>query len=381
LALATFSKGKRNRSNVTQRSPVKSIAWHAFHNTVKRLDPMWNGLVIVGAFAAIFVVFAKFLDDIGLSEKGKASLQKCFEDWWLSVGYLDRVALALALAAKFSSVTDLYLGPRLFSKRAFLRSSTVAACVLVLFLGLLGIYNGRPLGVAPWEAYRYAANQFEKAWSKEKNGPPTKEQNDQWQAEEELRGLLARYNTIPWAATYSIASLFALVTLNSVLFFLSVVFSRLILREIIAAGRVFSTVMLLIANFALLVPAWLIVLLLVTVLFTPFVWGVIPLTFLLSQLSIYWFLAFFTGGTLAAWAFGGAGLKAITLVGFLPCLFGVAVTGISAITLSNKNLFHGALSWFLLRSAEKGPLKVVMALFAVVVGVVALIQTLRHVWW
>jgi hypothetical protein len=340
---------------------------------------MWNWLIIFGAVAAILAQAIKVIDEIGLRDSQKASLQKRFEDWWLTVSELDRVTLALVLASKLSLIIDSHLGVRLLSKRAFARSFGIATCILVLLLSIFGIYNGRTIGIAPWEAYRNTATEFEKSWSKEQRPPTTEKEKNRQQAETELRNIVLRYNTNTWAAAYSIVSLSALVLLNAILFFMSLVFSRLVLREIIAAGRVFSTITLLISNFALVFPAWTIVFLLVTILFTPLLWGAVPLVLLLSKSSVYWLLAFIAGGSIASLAFGSAPLKAVTLVGFLPCVFSVVVTGLSGIVLLNRDRFHRILSFVLLRCAEKGPLKVAVVVFLFIAGViVTVVQAIRY---
>jgi hypothetical protein len=189
-----------------------------------------------------------------------------------------------------------------------------------------------------------------------------------------------RYNSVGWTVAYSVTSLLVLVLLNSVLFFSSVVYSRLILKEIIAAGRVFSTITLLIANFALVFPTWTVVFLLVTILFTPLLWLLIPLAFSLSGVSIYWVLALIAGGSIVGWAFGSIPLKVITLAGFLPCLFAVVVTALSGVVLLYRDRFHDAASWFLRICAEKGPTKVAAALLALLAAIIAAIVLVIRYW-
>jgi len=257
---------------------------------------MLNLLLIFGALAAIGAAIMKFLDDVGLRDTQKASFQKRFDDWWHSVSHADRRLFALALAERLSNAVDNYFGARLFSKRALMKSFIVSTCVLVLCLGLTGIQSGRTIGVAPWEAYQRTASQLEAIWSKEQPPPKTEADRQQQQAMKELQKNVMQYNSAGWMVFYSVCSLLVLVFLNSGLFFLSVVYSRLILKEVIAAGRVFSTITLLIANFALVFPVWTVVFLMVTVLFTPLLWLFIPLVFVLSRLSVYWLFAIFAGG-------------------------------------------------------------------------------------
>lgn len=130
---------------------------------------MWNLLIILGALAAIGTLVFKFLDEAWFRDPQKASLQKRFEVWWIKVADADSRTLALALAVKLSQILDDYLGIRLFSKRAFSRSFAASTCILVLTLGLIGIHNGRIIGVAPWVAYQNSAAEFEQLLSKEKN--------------------------------------------------------------------------------------------------------------------------------------------------------------------------------------------------------------------
>jgi hypothetical protein len=153
----------------------------------------------------------------------------------------------------------------------------------------------------------------------------------------------------------------------------------MILREIIAAARVFSTITLIIANFALAGPMWITVFLLEMIIFTPLLWFGIPLVYLLSKVSLYWFLAFALGGGIMGLAFGSPLLKSISLLGFLPCVIALAITAFSGLVLLNRNLFHRCATATLLRFAEKGPLKFAGAILFLLGGcLAALIQLLRY---
>jgi hypothetical protein len=331
---------------------------------------MLNFLIILAALAAAFALIVKFLDEVGLQDSGKVRLQKRFEDWWLTVSDMNRLSLALAFATRLSHVVDTYFGVRLISKRAFTRCFVISTLLLVFLLGVFGIYNDRVIGIAPWEAYRETASRLEQVWSDDQKPAKTDAEKAAKQANAELLAIVVRFNTGAWTAAYTVVSLVILVLLNSILLFLSVVYSRLILREIIAAGRVFSTLTLLIANFALLIPGWIVLLLLLTVLFTPWLWLIVPVFLLLSKASFYWTLAFIAGGGIAGLAFGSTPLKVITVAGFLPCVLTAIVTALSAIVLLNRDGFHRVLSSILLKCAEKGPLKVALAVLLIFSGLV-----------
>jgi hypothetical protein len=115
---------------------------------------MWNLLLIFACLIAIIGLLFRFLDDAWIADSKKAALRQRFENWWLAVAYADIRTLALALANKTAQVTDFYIGPRLISKRAFLRSFAISTSLLGLLLGLTGIRAGRPLGLAPWQNRR-----------------------------------------------------------------------------------------------------------------------------------------------------------------------------------------------------------------------------------
>jgi hypothetical protein len=209
---------------------------------------------------------------------------------------VDGRSFALAFADRISRSVDNYFGARLLSKRTLTKSFKISTSVLLLCLGLTGVQNGRPIGVAPWTTYRQTAAQLQKIWSRDQPPPKTEAEKKQQKAMQDLEKAVMQYNSTGWLIFYSITSHLVLALLNATLFFFSVVFSRLILREIIAAGRVFSTISLLLANFALVLPAWTVVFLLVTVLFTPALWLMIPLVFVLSRASVYWLVAMAAGG-------------------------------------------------------------------------------------
>jgi hypothetical protein len=85
---------------------------------------------------------------------------------------------------------DIYLGVRLFSKRAFAKCFGVSTCILGLLLGVTGILNGRAIGVAPWEAYQKATSQLDQVWSKLQSLPKMKEEQEQQQAIKDLREIV-----------------------------------------------------------------------------------------------------------------------------------------------------------------------------------------------
>jgi hypothetical protein len=198
--------------------------------------------------------------------------------------------------------------------------------------------------------------------------------------ENQLRTMVIEHSSAPWRVGYSIATIGSLVLVSGVFFFISLVYSRLILREIIVAARVFSTVTLLLANLALMIPTWIFVFLFVTVMLTPLLWLLLPIIYWLSKASVYWLLSSLAGGSIAGLAFGSPTHKIISLVGFLPSLGAICITAMSGVALHRRELFHRATSALLLRCAEKGPLRVAIGILGLISGIILILFQTRRYW-
>jgi hypothetical protein len=338
-----------------------------------------NFFLILAALAGIGAALMKYFGEV-LRDPEKEALQKRFDDWWRAVSNTNNHVFALTLAKQLSQWLDNYFGGRLISKRAFGRSFYLSSFLLVLGLGLTGVHNGQTIGLAPWTSYHQAMQVFQMSLSHQLPTPTNEVTQQQERALRQIQQTILKYNTTTWTIAYSVISLLALALLNTTLFFLSLIYSRMILREIIVAGRVFSMTVLLIANFALLVPAWLITFLLDTALLQPLLWTFIPITYFFTEVSIFWLLGIITGGSIVNLAIGNRSLEAITLIGFAPCIFIVCVTVFSALTLLNREKFHSFLCWFLKVCVEKGPAKVTGATLALVASVLGAVLLVFRYW-
>jgi len=343
----------------------------------------WNVLLLAAGLATIAAAFLKFLDEAWVSNSKKDDLQTRFTNWWYAVEESDSRKLAVIVATKVSQTADFYLGTRLLSRRAFTRSFTIGSAFLALVLGLTGIRTGRPLGLSPWQSLREAAQAYNTNWENQQSARSLKPQTDSdkkvQQFEQQLKFAVDHYTTTKWQVIYSVASLLLLLILNGCFFFSSLVYSRLILREIIAAARVFSTMTLLLANFAFTLPTWALFFALEIIVFTPWLWLALPAVYILSKVSIYWLLLFLAGGGIGGLAFGSPGLKLTSLVGFTPCFLALLITLISGVILQKRKLFHRLASCILFQFATKGPLKFTVAFLALMaVALGALVTVLRY---
>lgn len=334
---------------------------------------MWNVFVFLIAIGITSFYIVKFLEETWLLEPQKRRLQERFEVWWRAFAGTDAKKLALSLASKISDLVDEYFGRRLFSKRAFVRSFVISTGLLLSSLALTGLLNGRIVGVSPWNAYSETAEALKnipQPQARTLQTPPDKRSQE---IAKKLSEIAAKYGTSGWKIAYSVAFIMSLILLNSLLFFLALVFSRVTLSEIIAAGRSFSTLALLFTNTMVFVPIWIVVLLLILFLSMPMLWMAVPVLYLMFKVSIYWFVWILVTGSLIALAFAGAPVKAVALIGLLPCVFSIFVTATTAIALFFRERFRWIISAFLYRCAKRGPLAVIIGVLTLVAALVAVI--------
>jgi hypothetical protein len=382
-----------------------------------------NILIFIATISLFSWPITIFLNDVWLRHAQQRQLRQKFEVWWITVADLDKLKLALACTVKLNSVLDAVFGDRLFSKRAIWRNSIGATGLLIASLALVGLFNHKTFGVQPWNNYRQTAEAVKAVVSSFQpppvktitfQSPPLSTTNAQLPTtnilnpETNIQTLVTnvhnltanslasnptndlmvsianfgktveKYNTTELAVIYSILFLFILLVLNNVLCFFALVFSRLILREIIAACRPFSIIALLITNFVLVLIISSVVLLLLTVLATPLVWFFLPILFGISEQSFSFLVLILSGGGIAAWIFSSAALKLVTLIAMLPCLFALGVTLFSVAAIIWRNAFHKFISAVLLRCAEKGPLTMIVAIFTLTASCIAILGKLIH---
>jgi hypothetical protein len=335
-------------------------------------------------------------------------LRQKFEDWWLTVVDLDKLKLALACTFKLNNVVDNILGANLFSRRAFWRTSLAASGLLVASLSFIGLLNHQMFAVQPWVNYRETAEAVEKYVPQLESNyvaiatkpsstnlypqlvvaqlPTTNDLSttntiatkELVEALESIKQTTKKYDTSAFAAIYSVCFLLILVFLNALLCFFSMVFSRLIMREIILAARPFSTIALLVTNFVLVINVASVFLLLITALSTPILWYFLPLIFGLSKQSFSIFILILFSGEIASWIFSSAALKLVTLIAMLPCVLVFGVCVFSGAAMIWRNAFHKCVSAVLLRCAEKGPLTIIVVTSALLASFIAAIGKCIH---
>jgi hypothetical protein len=379
---------------------------------------MLNILLFIGAVGFVSWQLAIFFNDVWLRDAQHKKLRQKFEDWWLTVVDLDRLKLALVCTIKLNGILNRIFGENLFSRRAFWRTSIAATGFLIASLALIGFLNHDIFGVKPWENYKKTADavmttipslqaQYKESAKPSlvtnalpagadidlyrKNNPGVIITNNNvimlvtntaaadFSLElEKVKQVTMKYNTTSCCAVYSVTFMVILVFLNALLCFFSLVISRLILREMIAAARPFSTLALLVTNLFLVVNVSSVFLLFLTILNTPIVWLFLPVILLILPHSFSVYVLVFFGGELASWIFSSPALKLVALIALLPFIFTLSVSMFSYTAMLWRNLFHKCVSSILLRCAEKGPLTVIVITSALVASLIGGLGKLIH---
>ena len=372
---------------------------------------MLNILIFIGAVGFISWQLAIFFKDVWLSDAQHKKLRQKFEDWWLTVVDLDKLKLALACTIKLNNVLNRIFGDYLFSRQAFWRTSVSATGLLIASLALIGLLNHDIFGVKPWENYRKTAEavistipQLQERFADasqpslvtntlpvgsdinlfKKNNPGVLITNNSSIMLvtntaaanvsillEKVKRSAVKYDTTAYCAIYSVTFIIILIFLNALLCFLSLVISRMIMREMIASARPFSTLALLATNFFLVVNVSSVFLLFLIILNTPIIWYFLPLVLFILPHSFSVYLLVIFGGELASWIFSSPALKLVAVIAFLPFIFTLTVCLFSYSAMICRNLFHKCVSSILLRCAEKGPLTVIIVTSAVIASLIA----------
>src|SRR5262245_28607965 len=107
---------------------------------------------------AIFI--SGFIEEQWLLDPQKRALQEKFESWWLTVAESKPRYFAVALARSISDLLTDFFGKRLFSKKAFTRSTAIGTGLL-----LASLVFAPPLGtgVNPWKQFQKTVDAMRKS--------------------------------------------------------------------------------------------------------------------------------------------------------------------------------------------------------------------------
>lgn len=298
----------------------------------------------------------------------QGALNQTFNAWWLTVRGMEARAFAVALAAVCVAFLNRVLGPGIFSIRSVVISTMLGAIFLLTFLA-----GALTVGVhfTPFKNYNDSMQEMLKMADQPIRENQTQEMR---QADEQLKGTLrevvATFNTRFWKCCYVAFFVVALVLSNSVVFFLSVIFARLLLGEIAATGRFLSVGALLIVETQFLLFISTLYLVFIGILSFPAMWIAVPAGYYLGSsgaagLVITGFVVGLAGGVI--WFVGSPVLKLAVLIAFGPSVFAIFVSLASAIIIANRNFLHWAMTQFLKRAeGSSRPLTATITIVSIV---------------
>lgn len=311
-----------------------------------------------------------FIEEHDLLEHQRDKLRRRCESWWSSVAGMEPRLFAVALAGvTCNSIAD-YFGQRLFSKRAFTRSSAIATVLLATSLAITGLMGK---GVNPVKEFEKVVQLMRDAPARAKANVYFGKDKKYDAIQEKLKTIAERYDHWGWKAAHSLAFFGMLVVLNCSSFFLSIALSRLMLKETVESGRVFPACCLLVLNVFLVVCTSSAFLLITTVLAYPGLWFLLPLVCVFSKLSIYWLFVAAFGGGIAVWALGNPTLKICAVIAVSPCLATALTCLFSAGALLKRRRFRQLCSGILIPCTGKKALSFLFGVFGFVAIVIALI--------
>ena len=325
-------------------------------------------------------IISGFIEEQWLLDPQKQALREKFEFWWLKMAESKPRYFAIALARGISDLFTSFFGKRLFSRKAFVRSAAIGTGLLMaslVFSTILGT------GVNPWNQFQKTIDAMKKSVNQVKTTKSTTEQEtkEKMEVARSLQNLAEQYGSVRWKVIYCAVFIVALIGSNGITFFLSIAFSRLVLQEIVASGRMFAACSLLLLNLFIVTSIATLFLLFLTLIAYPLLWFLLPLVYILSKVSIYWLLAMLFGGGIAVWAFGNPFLQMISLIALLPCVTAMIVCVFSVIAQLNRKRFHGLCCALLLRCTGKKPLSFIVGVLGGIGILIALacklFQTVR----
>lgn len=313
-----------------------------------------------------------FIEEQWLLDPQKRALQEKFESWWFSVAESKPRYFAVAFARSMAEGLTGFFGKRLLSKRSFVRSVTIGTGLLMASLAFSSVFG---TAVNPWKEFQQTVDMMKSASDRiqPQQAATDGETKEEAEAVRRLKVIAERYGGLHWKIAYCMTFFATLLTSNAISFFLSIAFSRLVLQEIVASGRIFAACSLLALNLFLVASTSTLLLLINTIIAYPVLWLVVPLAYLLSRASVYCMLAVFFGGGIAAWAFGNPFLQMVSFIAFLPCLGAILICTISLVAQLNRKRFHRLCCAFLFRCTGKKPLSFIVGILGGIGVVIALV--------
>jgi hypothetical protein len=132
---------------------------------------------------------------------------------------------------------------------------------------------------------------------------------------------VSKYDTTFYVTAYSVIYFMALFVANNLLFILSLVICRTMLREVAITGRLISTFSMFFTNIVIVFVLCCFLLLCFTFIAVPILWLFIPTLYLWSEESLSAVVPLLSTAALTTWILSSGYAKLVVLIAFLPNLF------------------------------------------------------------
>ena len=179
----------------------------------------------------------------------------------------------------------------------------------------------------------------------------------------------AKYDTLSYMLAYSTIFFLLLFTINAFLFVVSLVFCRVMLREIAATRRILSTASLIFTNVITVFSLCCFLLFFLTFLAIPLFWVLIPAMKVVADESLATIVVFLLSASITLWIMAGGSAKLVVLIAFLPSAFAGIVGLFTLLAIKWRNAFHFIVSFILIRCVEKSPILFLVAMVTFISGV------------
>jgi hypothetical protein len=331
---------------------------------------LWEVITLFGVLAGVSALL-----DLWLRPVEKDRLRKRIENLSFALQQSDPLVLIKAPLEMISALLDRIYGPRLFSWKAFRRSTLLSIALILFALAISGLRSGVPFGIhePPWATFNQTFD-FIEQMAKEQ----AQKKTDKPEVDETLRrwyGKVLEFRTLRALTIYSI-TFFTLVTASAVLSnFFCLALGRKALRDMAKATTLFTLFSLSLINFLFSFALYAACISIICTASLPFLWAVPPLL-VLCAIYISWLLALSLTFPLVVTALklSPQWMEVVSVVATLPGVLVLLASVLALIAFPFRHLIRRVILEWLARAAESN--KGVLAFCATAFTLLGMLVTL-----
>jgi hypothetical protein len=333
--------------------------------------------LIIVAFIGLSIALAKFLD-AWIGKSGKEKLKNKLEEFRLKIEDSAPLKIAQIPLGILENIYNTIFGEKIFSKKAYLRSSIISAFVLISLLSISGLYIGTAFSIEtpPWKFWEdYSENVLKRDLETKKDTPGSKLSEQQI---EEYAKIYSFLSSKAWKIGHAIFFVLATLLLNAFFDATSLSITRLMLREALTTTSIVLCFCILFINFIIACLLSTLAIIIVIVCYLPTSLVVVRVGLPLFVEHPAWAIIGTFAIIVGIWNLSGLWLKIIALTTVMPILL-LCVSMLFYLFLYPLRSKMHALSSKLLLSAisyEKGIFAfcvIILGLIGSLIGVLSLL--------